>query len=77
MIPIKVEPDRDVKDAKLFASYIEQYNKSYKDDLEISKMRFEHFQVNNKAIRSSNERIKYFMLSLNQYIWLYNWYINA
>jgi hypothetical protein len=53
MIPIEVEPDRDVEDAKLFTSYIERYNKSYRDDPEISKMRFEHFQVNDKAIRPS------------------------
>lgn len=50
MIPIKVEPDKNVEDVKLFANYVDQYNKSYKNDSAEYKERFERFQVNDKSI---------------------------
>jgi len=45
IIPIKVKPDKNVEDTKLFANYVVQYNKFYRNDSTEYKKRFECFQV--------------------------------
>ncbi|XP_070150783.1 cathepsin O [Polyergus mexicanus] len=54
MIPIKVEPDKNIEDAKLFENYIVQYNKSYKNDSTKYKERFERFQKSLRHIEKMN-----------------------
>ncbi|EZA49885.1 cathepsin O isoform X1 [Ooceraea biroi] len=54
MVPIRVEPDKNVEDAKLFANYIDRYNKSYKDNPEEYKKRFERFQRSLQHIERMN-----------------------
>lgn len=54
MIPIKVEPDKNAEDAKLFANYVAQHNKSYKNDSAEYKERFEHFQNSLRNIEKMN-----------------------
>lgn len=57
MIPIKVQPDKNTEDAKLFENYIAQYNKFYKNDSAEYKERFERFLVNDKFSRNSSLKI--------------------
>ncbi|XP_029674629.1 cathepsin O-like isoform X2 [Formica exsecta] len=54
MIPIKVEPDKNIEDAKLFDNYVAQYNKSYKNDSAEYKERFERFQKSLRHIEKMN-----------------------
>lgn len=60
MIPIKVEPDKNVENAKLFANYVVQYNKSYRNDSAEYKERFECFQVItiNRSVKIDRSRTK-------------------
>ncbi|GAB1863442.1 Cathepsin O [Camponotus japonicus] len=54
IIPIKVKPDKNVKDAKLFANYVVQYNKFYRNDSTEYKKRFECFQKSLRHIEKMN-----------------------
>lgn len=44
-IPIKVEPDTSLEDAKLFEAYVKDYKKPYKNDPNEYERRFGKFQV--------------------------------
>ncbi|EFN62267.1 Cathepsin O [Camponotus floridanus] len=54
IIPIKVKPNKNVEDAKLFENYIVQYNKSYRNDSTEYKKRFECFQKSLRHIEKMN-----------------------
>lgn len=54
IIPIKVKPNKNVEDAKLFANYVVQYNKSYRNDSTEYKKRFECFQKSLRYIEKMN-----------------------
>lgn len=44
-IPIRVEPDTSLQDAKLFEAYVADYKKPYKSDPAEYEKRFGRFQV--------------------------------
>lgn len=50
MVPIRVGPDKNAEDIKLFADYVARYNKSYRHDPSEYKERFDRFQVNDKSM---------------------------
>ncbi|XP_018311145.1 cathepsin O [Mycetomoellerius zeteki] len=54
IVPIKVDFNKTVKDAELFANYIARYNKSYKNDSAKYVERFERFQKSLRHIEKLN-----------------------
>ncbi|XP_020277671.1 cathepsin O-like [Pseudomyrmex gracilis] len=54
IIPIRVGPDKNFEDAKLFAEYVTRYNKSYKNNPVEYKQRLEHFQRSLRHIEKMN-----------------------
>ncbi|XP_016841899.1 cathepsin O [Nasonia vitripennis] len=53
-IPIKVEPDTSLEDAKLFEAYVQDYKKPYKNDPDEYERRFGRFQQSLRKIESLN-----------------------
>ncbi|XP_076237174.1 cathepsin O [Calliopsis andreniformis] len=53
-IPIRVEPDTSSEDIKLFKSYVERYNKSYKNAPGEYEERFKRFQRSLRHIEKMN-----------------------
>lgn len=44
-IPIRVEPDTEAQDVKLFQAYVVDHNKSYKSNPEEYEKRYQRFKV--------------------------------
>ncbi|XP_032690195.1 cathepsin O-like isoform X1 [Odontomachus brunneus] len=54
MVPIRVGPDKNAEDTKLFADYVAKYNKSYRHDSSEYKERFDRFQRSLQYIERLN-----------------------
>lgn len=55
-IPIRVGPDNNSEDIKLFENYVAKYNKSYKNNPTEYSDRFERFQVKDTIYKLSSYR---------------------
>ncbi|XP_014216443.1 cathepsin O [Copidosoma floridanum] len=53
-IPIRVEPEKNLEDVKLFEAYVKEYKKPYKSNPEEYERRFERFQLSLRKIEKLN-----------------------